>query len=175
MGFHCVVGTKTRTPEFHFNHCGSFSWSGKELPELTEYDVWLMRQFIEIEGYRQGYNDGMAHAEAKSNPFHPAFLFGEPHKRWTLFYHIGGEDGTAGRQPNIPDSPDMPMHEHSIWTKVIAELEEVADGFERSYRKLGVEKHSSLRGIAAALCGWFNQSPAADFFPIYDWDELQIV
>lgn len=167
MGFHVISGSNTRTPEFCYNHGVDLSWGGKELAELSEHDVWRMRRFIEVEAYRIAYNDARNGDTAGWNPFKSGLLFGEPCKLWNHFYQQGQRDFFAGIERGSPEPPLLDELEYDLWPGIVAHLEALADGFEASYRQIGVIRRSNLRDVVQALCGWFNCS-VDDFIPVYE-------
>jgi hypothetical protein len=164
MGNQYEFGTKTRAPLFFGEDSNVASWSGKEVTTMTEYDGWTMRRFIEKEAYRIGYSEA-EHVPAW-NPFDAEMLFGEPHKLWNYYYLQGREDKAKCAGAVQPDPPAMPVVEYAMWPGILSTLEELSNEFERSYKKIGVKKKSSLWGLIFGMCGWFNQSE--DFVPVYD-------
>jgi hypothetical protein len=164
MEYQCEFGTKTRAPLFFGNPAGAASWSGKEVSALSEYDGWAMRRFIEKEAYRIGYAEGPL--LPAWNPFDPEMLFGEPHKLWNYYYPKGREDKACSIGAAPPQPPVMPASENAMWPNILSTLEELSNEFERSYKRIGVKKKSSLWGLVFGLYGWFNQSE--EFAPVYD-------
>ncbi|MDQ9171862.1 hypothetical protein Q8A64_15720 [Oxalobacteraceae bacterium R-40] len=164
MGYQCEIGTKTRAPLFFGDQSNIVSWSGKDVAAMTEYDGWTMRRFIEKEAYRIGYSEGQL--LPAWNPFDPEMLFGEPHKLWDYYYLTGRADKAGCANAVQPEPPAMPAVEYAIWPGILSTLEDLSNEFERSYKRIGVKKKSSLWGLIFGMCGWFNQSD--DFAPVYD-------
>lgn len=164
MGYRCEFGSKTRAPLFVGDQGGVVSWSGKEVSAMTEYDGWAMRRFVEKEAYCIGYSEGERFPAW--NPFDPEILFGEPHKLWDYYYLKGRQDKGSSVCAVPPKPPVMPASEYAMWPNILSSLEELSDEFERSYKRIGVKKKSSLWGLVFGLYGWFNQSE--DFAPVYD-------
>lgn len=160
----CEFGTKMRAPLFFGSPAGAASWGGKDVTAMSEYDGWAIRRFIEKEAYRIGYSEGKL--VPAWNPFHPEMLFGEPHKLWNYYYLQGREDKARSISATLPQSPAMAASEYAMWPNILSTLEELSNEFERSYKRIGVKKKSSLWGLIFGLYGWFNQSE--DFAPVYD-------
>lgn len=158
-------GTQTSTPIFYDDHHQPLSWCGKDVTELSEYDGWAMRRFIEQEAYFYGYACGLQ--QPVWNPFDSGMLFGEPAKLWGHYYGCGVQD----RRNGVEARPTLKQHatagDFQLWSAILSNLDELARDFETSYKKIGIRKKSSLRGLLQGICGWLNQSDS-EFVPVFD-------
>lgn len=144
MGFHVIAGSPEKAPDFCFNHSGHQPWGGKSIDQMSTLDIWRIREFVETEGFSQGFNS-RRNGNAYWNPFDPRFFFGEPHRFWKLAFEIGLSSENGTRTGRIRDAD--PVHAHLMGLTVRA-LSDLGDMVEA----MGYSSYCSF--VAELLIEW---------------------
>lgn len=138
------------------------SWAGKPFSALDADDLLSIRTYIVSEASSLGHNHGRrkcADANA-TNPFHPEFFLGKPHRFWNEVYQQSAEAGALANGS-------------SIFTQVL--FERPLDTIRSSELLITLSTIEALKNLHADYCSSMETlclEPAAEL--ITEWEAALI-